>query len=562
MADLTPHQQQAFDVLYARLLDGARYTTLRGFAGTGKTFLIGQLVGRLLAEGRYVRACAPTHKAAQVLHDKVGRQAVRAQTIHSFLGLRLAPDGQGGYRLEPERGRRLPGEGLVVVDEASMIGAAEWEYIDQAANLQWLFVGDPAQLPPVNEAASPIFELPGPALEEVVRQGRDNPILDLATRVRNQEPGLPEARYTGTEGVAATRRRPAFLASAIRAFASEAYREDAALARVLAYRNRTVRAYNRQIRDALYGRAAPRFVEGEWLVACDTWFHDTMPYLINSEEVRITSTSVEEVGHLEGEVWKVWVLEVEGHDDAFSRYLTVLHEDEAARFQRKLQRLKEAAIKGEQDWQAFYELKERFARVDYAYATTIHKCLPLSAGVETAQGRRPIGTLRPGELVWTGRGRLRPVTGVFRTGLQEEVRITTTSGAAYTASPAHRFLTARGWQAAGTLGPDDALATARPRDPYGLPVPEARRVRAAAPYVYDRVDRVVFTGRRVPMMDIEVAEDHSFLYEGAVVHNSQGSTFHTAFVDYRDTLACRGADRQALLYVAVTRPSSRLALLV
>jgi exodeoxyribonuclease-5 len=48
----------------------------------------------------------------------------------------------------------------------------------------------------------------------------------------------------------------------------------------------------------------------------------------------------------------------------------------------------------------------------------------------------------------------------------------------------------------------------------------------------------------------------------STVHKSQGSTFDTVFVDRRDLQACRGDERDALLYVAVTRPSRRLALLV
>jgi len=47
------------------------------------------------------------------------------------------------------------------------------------------------------------------------------------------------------------------------------------------------------------------------------------------------------------------------------------------------------------------------------------------------------------------------------------------------------------------------------------------------------------------------------------VHKSQGSTFDTAYVDYRDITKCRGnVTEQALAYVAATRPENRLAFLV
>ena len=46
------------------------------------------------------------------------------------------------------------------------------------------------------------------------------------------------------------------------------------------------------------------------------------------------------------------------------------------------------------------------------------------------------------------------------------------------------------------------------------------------------------------------------------VHRAQGSTYDTVFVDHRDLRVCRGDEQEALLYVAVTRPARRLALLV
>ena len=415
MSELTPHQHAAFDRVLDRLVEEHRFTSLCGYAGTGKTFLIGILIDRLVVEGYFVRVCAPTHKAAQVLRGKIQRH-VPAQTIHSLLGLRLVPDKKGGYKLELEKGRKLPDGGIIIVDEASMIGMDEWEHIERAAGVQWLFVGDPAQLPPVNESESPVFHHPGPMLEEIVRQGHENPILDLATSIRNQGDARFEKKFNDGEGYAVTRNRGSFLESAIRAFSTEDFEKDGSFARVLAYRNKTVRHYNKQIRDARYGAEAPRFVQGEWLVARDSWYFDNIPYLVNSEEVRILDAFEDETGHLDGEVWKVWTLEVKGLEDVSPRYLTVLHEDEDHRYARVLTRLKKEALADKGDWKPYYKLKEMFASVDYAYASTVHK--------------------------------------------------------------------------------------------------------------------------------------------------AQGSTFNTAFVDYRDTRTCRGKEKRALVYVAVTRPSKRLALLV
>jgi exodeoxyribonuclease-5 len=298
-----------------------------------------------------------------------------------------------------------------------MIGAAEWAHIQEAPrHLQWLFVGDPAQLPPVNETASPVFDMPGPLLEEVHRQGEGNPILALARHVRLQKTDLFESRFADDEGVAVTDNTEEFAASAQRAIQSDAFADDATAARVLAYRNKMVRRYNRTIRNALYGADAPQFEKGEWLVARETWFHNNVPTLKNSEEVRVRRASVETFEADDLSTWKVWRLKVRSVHDAWTRVLYVLHEDEHERFENELAVRRKEAIEQPRAWSTFYNLKERFAQVDYAYASTVHK--------------------------------------------------------------------------------------------------------------------------------------------------AQGSTFDTAFVDVRDLRACRGPEQQALLYVAVTRPARRLALLV
>lgn len=416
MQRLTPHQKEALDDILQRLKQGDRYTCLTGYAGTGKTFLMGRLVKKLQARGEKVMACAPTHKAAKVLSDRLNGSEVRVQTIHSFLGLRLKPDGRGSYQLQREPDHELPQGAVVIVDEASMVGLDEWPHIELAWDLQWVFVGDPAQLPPVNEGLSPVFELKGPALTEVVRQECGNPIIGLATQIRNDEEVRFEPAFDGKHGVGVTRSKKAFLDSAMRAFSDERFREDPTHARILAYRNRTVRAYNDFVRHQLFADADARFVEDEWLVARETWYRDELPVLINSEEVRVIAAIEEEEPGEESGPWKIWSLTVEGSDGGEWRDLQVLHEGEQGRFKRELDRLKKAAIQGEKDWEDYYRLRERFADVDYTYASTIHK--------------------------------------------------------------------------------------------------------------------------------------------------AQGSTFNTAFVDLKDAAVCRGSEKQALLYVAVTRPSDRLALLL
>jgi exodeoxyribonuclease-5 len=372
-APFTEDQQEAYDQVYDRLARGERFTGLRGYAGTGKTYLISRLVEQLLDEDCAVTVCAPTHKAVQVLSDELGDAPVQMQTLHSFLGLRLQPTEEGEYELVAEEERDFT-EGVVIVDEASMIGREEWSHIEDAPFwVQWLFVGDPAQLPPVNEDPSPALDVPGPTLETIHRQAADNPILELATKIRTGADGRFGSKFEDGKGVAVTRNREEFLDSVLRAFDTEAFAEDATHARMLAYRNKTVRRYNREIRAERYGANADRFVEGEWLVGTETWYDEGVQRLTNSEEVRVKTASVDTFEADDQSEWTVWELKVRTPGKGLTRTVHVLHEDEFERYEDALDRRREKAEDDASKWERFFELRERFARVDYAYATTVHR---------------------------------------------------------------------------------------------------------------------------------------------------------------------------------------------
>lgn len=132
-----------------RLVFGWRYSAITGGAGTGKTTAIRRLVTAAKAAGLRVALAALTGRAAAVLGED-------AQTLHRVL--RYGPWGWGLRRLEVD---------LLVVDEASMLTWDAAAAALDAAQGRVVFVGDPAQLPPVSGEATfaelvarlPILEL-------------------------------------------------------------------------------------------------------------------------------------------------------------------------------------------------------------------------------------------------------------------------------------------------------------------------------------------------------------------------------------------------------------------
>lgn len=161
------------------MMQGHKIFILKGYAGTGKTYLLQDFIREV--NGRAI-VTAPTHKALGVAKGDC--------TIHSYLSLKLK-EYQDKQVLQPSGFSEYMGYGdLVIIDEASMISRELLHYIMKAQdenNLKIIFIGDPAQIPPVGETISPVWELNAPTftLTEIVRQAKGSNIISLATAIRD-----------------------------------------------------------------------------------------------------------------------------------------------------------------------------------------------------------------------------------------------------------------------------------------------------------------------------------------------------------------------------------------
>jgi exodeoxyribonuclease-5 len=405
---LTPHQLDAFDQIYSFVTRGHRrdrpargnplmsdspvsglpWYTLAGFAGTGKSFLLSVLIRELLRDGIPLFATATTHKATRVLEQSVAEKGTRlpaeqVRTTQSLLGLRLVPDGDGGFCMAPDPDPALPSGAVVVCDEASMAGRL---VCGEAAastrrGVTWLFCGDPAQLPPVGEARSMVFDLAGATLEEVVRQSTGSPIVELATCIRARQPVQLQTRMDGDHGVAVTASERTFLDSALRAIEEDAQRGSTGHTRILAYTNRRVRWWNRLVRERLFGREAPAYLPGDFVTALDGWAPPEGasggPVLAKSRELVVTeaevATRIAPSLPRQSRAWTCYLLTLADPLRSVAIEVPVVHESERALMREALRARYAAAHDGEGSWEAFHELKGSFAHVGHAYATTIHR---------------------------------------------------------------------------------------------------------------------------------------------------------------------------------------------
>lgn len=166
---------------------------LAGYAGTGKSTTIREIVRRARVE---LAVAALTGKAAMVLRRKGVEDAL---TLHSLVYraiedrethkiryvrrevLRKYDAAPGTIESFADGGASVPVQ-AVIVDEASMVPP------DMARDLAQhcvpiLYVGDPAQLPPIKGHGDAI-ESPDILLTEVLRQALESGILHYATLIR------------------------------------------------------------------------------------------------------------------------------------------------------------------------------------------------------------------------------------------------------------------------------------------------------------------------------------------------------------------------------------------
>lgn len=174
---MTLSLQQEAAVAHFRQWRGRR-AWLAGYAGSGKTTIVPNIVETIGA--RRPLLVAPTNKAARVLSMKTGRSV---QTIHSaiYYPPNEDPDGRLGWNLNPD-GAAAHAD-LIVCDEASMVGKKLGGDL-MSFGVPILAIGDPGQLPPVNDEPYFCTGTPDFMLTEIHRQAADNPIIQLSQDVR------------------------------------------------------------------------------------------------------------------------------------------------------------------------------------------------------------------------------------------------------------------------------------------------------------------------------------------------------------------------------------------
>lgn len=284
--EFTIQQNKVFEKIIAFLNSDASVFILRGYAGTGKTTMV-KVIADYIEQSRHLVIMAPTGRAARVLAMKTGYTAV---TIHKAIYAKA--------HVEPKKVKDVAesefkfvfpinqsaneGNIVAIVDEASMVCSRKIEhelFVYGTDNLmedllsfvrpnfggKVIFVGDPAQLPPVGESVSnalrtEYFQEKGmkvieAELTEVLRQKDDSVILKNAMMIRDllkkerRNQLVFEEQKDEVETVPAEQFLDKYLN-----YRKESGRHDSV---IICYSNKSANRYNRDIRKALYGEDVP-----------------------------------------------------------------------------------------------------------------------------------------------------------------------------------------------------------------------------------------------------------------------------------------------------------------
>lgn len=284
--ELTAQQNKVFEQIKAFMKSDASVFILRGYAGTGKTTMV-KVVADYIAQSRNVALMAPTGRAARVLSQKTGHEAY---TIHKtiyekacIVTKQVNNIAESEFKFVfPIHASDKEGNVVAIVDEASMVCSRKIEhelfvfgtdnlmedlltYIRPSFGGKVIFVGDPAQLPPVGEPISnalraEYFQNRGlkvveAELTEVLRQKGDSIILKNAMMIRDllkkekRNNLVFEEKEDDVEIIAPEQFLDKYLD-----YRKESGKHDSV---VICYSNKSASRYNKDIRTALYGQDVP-----------------------------------------------------------------------------------------------------------------------------------------------------------------------------------------------------------------------------------------------------------------------------------------------------------------
>jgi len=388
---------------------------LVGPGGVGKTFVIKYIVRNCKYATSVIRFTAPTHKACRVFSQAL--DGIETYTIQSTFGFRinmnLADFDYKNPQFDPMASPKLDNIELLIIDESSMLPAGLVQYINNVCRkrqIKLIYVGDSSQLPPVKERKSTAFDSCVKLfyLNEIVRQGASNPILNILDMLREDirnnttktisyfAKHIGEMNYNENDEGYSIVNRTQFIQTIATRFQDEEYTSNIDKYKIIAYTNLAVTQWNNFIRQLIINQAERGIITKNDLVMSYKTIVDEFNSVIinNSEEyiindiVNYTDAKYNIKGYLikfqlvnGGQITKP--LFVIDHTDKFTILKYVQTLDELV----KAAKSATGAVRSKR-WKEYFDFKDKYLiannitrggqiiyprDLDYGFAITSHK---------------------------------------------------------------------------------------------------------------------------------------------------------------------------------------------
>jgi hypothetical protein len=341
-----------------------KHMVISGPPGVGKTFMLNHMIDMLPSSSRIttimgaeplheVAVTATTNKAAEVLQERFPTRQV--STIHSRLGLTVRDDYKTGQTFTAKgKTFKTLSDTLILMDESSMADTQLLKLIEEGTtrNCKIVFIGDHCQLAPVSETMSPVFNsgFITSYLNTQMRTSNSPALTLLNEQLRNTvETGVfrPIIPVPGVIDFVGDDQMREFMQTHF-------IQQETPGHKILAFTNNAVQEYNTYIRTK---KGLPATIQAQDTVVSN-----------NSIEVGDSRTIIEKV-------YSVYRVSDVHYDDVIPYYFVTLlngiQVKHPVNFLELQQFIRTAA--DDKDWVEYFRLKNGFADLRFAYASTIHK---------------------------------------------------------------------------------------------------------------------------------------------------------------------------------------------
>ena len=424
ISTLNEDQKSAFNSLvdFIKDLNDDSIYVLKGWAGTGKTYTISLLVRYVLEVIQPTRlwykvgVTGPTNKSVRVIRKATGISSSRVQfqTVHKILGLseKITSDGQQIFVNSGDYKPQIRMLKLLIVDEVSMLNDDLFEeLLKYRDKTKIIFMGDPAQIPPVGrQDCIPFrdellagYRIKTLDLKQIMRQKEGNPIIESSVKIRknitSSNSGISTSNKLNQigEGIEfvnlnSTESRSSFRDILEKYYKTDKFNSDSEYCKMIGWRNKTVSSMNDLVRKVIYGEEAlsSKILIGEKLIANSPIMEKDTILFNTNDEFSVVSFETDSVDlrfkisdHPDDDPYPITlkyydtkVSYLDEEDEICHKIIQILHEDSENDFKKLANILRVRAInkKGkDKSWLVYYNFLRRYADVNFAYAISAHK---------------------------------------------------------------------------------------------------------------------------------------------------------------------------------------------